>query len=126
MWDPGQYRRFGDERARPFFDLVGRVGAEHPGLVADLGCGPGELTATLADRWPEATVLGVDSSTAMIEAASETQPRPRLSFEIGDATEWTPAAPLDVLVANAVLQWLPDPLDVLARWAGLLAPGGWL
>jgi trans-aconitate 2-methyltransferase len=138
MWDPGQYRRFGDERARPFFELVGRIGADRPKLVADLGCGPGELTATLAGRWPGATVIGVDSSPAMIETAMietarresgpgpEGQARGRLSFELGDVTEWAPEAPADVLVANAVLQWLPHQLDVLARWAGLLADGGWL
>src|ERR1700729_2916485 len=136
MWDPGQYRRFGDERARPFFELVGRIGAGQPNLVADLGCGPGELTATLAERWPGARVTGVDSSPAMIEAAqgeraaNEAAPdgraRGRLSFELGDVTEWAPQAPADVLVANAVLQWLPHQLDVLARWAGLLADGGWL
>jgi trans-aconitate 2-methyltransferase len=126
MWDPAQYRRFGDERARPFFELVGRVDAQRPWFVADLGCGPGELTATLADRWPQARVIGVDSSAAMIEAAKEGRTPGRLSFELGDVTEWEPGAPPDVLVANAVLQWLPGQLDVLARWAGLLASGGWL
>jgi trans-aconitate 2-methyltransferase len=126
MWDPVQYRRFGDERARPFFELVGRVGAERPGLVADLGCGPGELTATLAERWPEAQVTGVDSSTTMIGTAREGLAPGRLSFELGDVTAWKPDVPADVLVANAVLQWLPDPLDVLVRWASLLADGGWL
>src|SRR5579863_1674598 len=69
MWDPQQYRRFGDERSRPFFDLVGRIDSGNPRSVADLGCGPGNLTATLAERWPEAAVTGVDSSPAMIEAA---------------------------------------------------------
>jgi trans-aconitate 2-methyltransferase len=126
MWDPVQYRRFGDERSRAFFELMARVGAGRPRLVADLGCGPGNLTATLAERWPEAAVVGVDSSTAMIKAAKDSQPRPGLSFELGDAAEWGPAAPADVIVANAVLQWLPGQLDVLARWAGLLADGGWL
>jgi trans-aconitate 2-methyltransferase len=127
MWDPEQYRWFGGERSRPFFDLLARVGAEQPRLVADLGCGPGELTATLSGRWPGATVLGVDSSPAMIETARAGQPADgRLSFQLGDATTWEPDAPLDVLVANAVLQWLPGQLQVLARWAGLLAAGGWL
>ena len=69
LWDPGTYLRFGTERARPFFDLVSRVQAEAPGFVADLGCGPGNLTAALAARWPAARVLGVDSSPEMIEAA---------------------------------------------------------
>jgi trans-aconitate 2-methyltransferase len=127
MWDPGQYRRFGDERARPFFDLMARVGAADPRFVADLGCGPGELTATLADRWPGARVAGIDSSAAMIEAARDGRPAgDRLTFDLGDARDWKPDTPVDVLVANAVLQWLPGQLDVLARWAGLLADGGWL
>ena len=69
MWDAGQYLRFGGERARPFFDLVAQVGATSPRYVADLGCGPGNLTAALAERWPDATVTGVDNSPEMIAAA---------------------------------------------------------
>jgi trans-aconitate 2-methyltransferase len=127
MWDPQQYRRFGGERSRPFFDLLARVDAGQPRLVADVGCGPGELTSTLAERWPGATVLGVDSSPAMIETARAGQPAGgRLSFQLGDASTWQPDAPLDVLVANAVLQWLPGQSEALARWAGLLSAGGWL
>jgi trans-aconitate 2-methyltransferase len=127
MWDPQQYRRFGDERSRPFFDLVGRIDSGNPRSVADLGCGPGNLTATLAERWPEAAVTGVDSSPAMIEAARAGNPGGgRLSFVLGDIGDWTPDAPLDVIVSNAALQWLPDQLKTLSRWAGLLAPGGWL
>ena len=84
MWDPGQYRRYGDERARPFFDLLARVAAADPRLVLDLGCGPGELTATLAERWPDADVIGVDSSAAMIESArSGAQRDGRPSFVLG-------------------------------------------
>lgn len=127
MWDPYQYRHFAGPRSRPFYDLLAQVPDGEPGQVADLGCGPGELTATLAERWPGATVTGVDSSPAMIEAARAAGTgHGRLSFELADVTRWEPAAPPDVLVANAVLQWLPGQLDVLTRWAGLLAPGGWL
>jgi trans-aconitate 2-methyltransferase len=127
MWDPGQYRRFGDERARPFFDLLARVAAADPKLVLDLGCGPGNLTAALAARWPGADVVGVDSSAAMIESArSGAQQDRRLSFVLGDVTDWEPAGPADVVVSNAVLQWLPDQLGVLARWAGFVAGGGWI
>src|SRR5215831_241621 len=70
-WDPSQYLRFADERARPFFDLAGRIAAVAPSYVVDLGCGPGQLTASLADRWPDAEVLGVDSSADMIRAAEQ-------------------------------------------------------
>ena len=69
MWDATQYLRFGGERARPFIDLLARVGAELPEYVVDMGCGPGNLTVLLADRWPSAAVCGVDSSPQMIEAA---------------------------------------------------------
>jgi trans-aconitate 2-methyltransferase len=128
MWDPGQYQRFADERSRPFFDLLARVGAEDPGLVVDLGCGPGTLTVTLASRWPGAEVRGVDSSAEMIAAA---RARPageghRLSFSLGDVREWEPAGRVDVIISNAVLQWIPDHLSVLARWASFLTAGGWL
>jgi trans-aconitate 2-methyltransferase len=128
MWDPGQYQHFGDERSRPFFDLLARVAADEPGHVADLGCGPGTLTATLASRWPDAEVRGIDSSPEMIEAAralrvAEGQ---RLSFAVGDVRDWQPDGRVDVIVSNAVLQWVPDHLTVLARWAGFLQAGGWL
>jgi len=127
MWDPGQYRRYGDERARPFFDLLARVAAADPKLVLDLGCGPGDLTATLAGRWADAGVIGVDSSAAMIESArSGAQQDGRLSFVLGDVRDWEPGSAADVVVSNAVLQWLPDQLGVLARWTGFVADGGWI
>jgi trans-aconitate 2-methyltransferase len=127
MWDPQQYGRYAGQRARPFFDLLARVSAEDPGLVLDLGCGSGELTATLAERWPRATVIGVDSSAAMIESARGIVRRDgRLSFVLADVADWEPPGRAGVIVSNAVLQWVPGQLDVLARWAGLLAGGGWI
>src|ERR1700750_3340623 len=69
MWDAALYLRFGGERARPFFDLLARVGAELPRYVVDMGCGPGNLTVLLAERWPTAVVSGVDSSPEMISEA---------------------------------------------------------
>jgi len=135
MWDPGLYRQFGDERSRPFFDLVGRIGAADPAFVADIGCGPGELTAALCRRWPSAEVVGVDSSPEMIVAAGEVldglrdeaggAPE-RLRFELGDAREWRPGRPPDVIVSNALLQWIPDHEPLMVRWAKALADGGWL
>ena len=74
MWDATQYLRFGGERSRPFFDLLARVGAELPCCVVDMGCGPGNLTVLLAERWPSAAVCGVDSSPQMIEAARKLVP----------------------------------------------------
>ena len=127
MWDPGEYQRFAGERGRPFFDLLARVRASDPRFVADLGCGPGNLTAALADRWPGAEVVGVDNSAEMIGAArAEAARRPRLSFALGDLREWRPARPVDALVSNAVLQWVPGHLNVVRCWVDMLSPGGWL
>jgi trans-aconitate 2-methyltransferase len=125
-WDPGTYLRHAGERARPFADLVARVGAEAPREVVDLGCGTGELTASLARRWPGARVTGVDSSPEMLAAAAAHAVPGRVGFVPGDVRDWRPAAPVDVVVTNAVLHWVPGHADLLARWAGDLAPGGWL
>jgi trans-aconitate 2-methyltransferase len=126
MWDAQQYLRFGDERARPFFDLIARIGAADPGYVADLGCGPGNLTQVLARRWPAAEVVGVDNSAEMIAATASAVEGGRPSFMLADVRDWRPSRPPDVLVCNAVLQWVPDHHDLLLSWADLLAPGGWL
>ena len=152
MWDPGTYLRFGNERARPFFDLLSRVGAEDPAFVADLGCGPGNLTAALAARWPGARVLGVDNSPEMIEAAQAEAATPemlgaaqaeaaspetgrgagaavepgQLEFRLADIRAWRPEQPVDVITCNAVLQWIPGHEELLTEWVRWLAPGGWL
>jgi trans-aconitate 2-methyltransferase len=125
MWDPDQYGLYADERGRPYHELVGRVAADRPGLVVDLGCGDGSLTATLAERWPEATVLGVDSSEAMLAEAAG-RATPRLSFASGRIEGWRPDRPVDVLVSNAALHWVPDHRSHLPRLVEMLAPGGWL
>jgi trans-aconitate 2-methyltransferase len=125
-WDPEQYRRFADERSRPFFDLTGRVGAERPRHVVDLGCGGGALTATLAERWPEALVEGLDSSAEMIAGAIPRAIPGRLRFTRADLRDWRPDAPVDVAVSNAVLQWVPGHATLLRGWVDALAPGGWL
>lgn len=125
-WDPVGYLRFGDERARPFTDLLARVGAREPLTVVDLGCGEGALTASLAARWPGAQVTGVDSSPQMLAAAAAHAVPGRVRFVQGDVRGWQPEEPVDVLVTNAVLHWVPGHADLLRRWAGQLAPGGWL
>lgn len=126
MWDPNQYLTFADERARPFYDLIGRVGAKAPDYVVDLGCGPGNLTAFLADRWPDAEIVGVDSSAEMIAAASQQAARPGLTFTLGDVRDWCPGRIVDVIVSNALLQWVPGHMDLLPGWVEALASDGWL
>ena len=123
-WDPQHYLTYADERGRPFVELVARVGAAAPTSVVDLGCGPGNLTALLASRWPAARVSGLDSSAEMI--ASARAGVPGVDFEVADLREWRPATPVDVLVSNATLQWVPDHVALLPELVGALAPGGWL
>ncbi|WP_324651276.1 methyltransferase domain-containing protein [Georgenia sp. H159] len=131
-WDPAQYARFADDRGRPFHDLLGRVGAREPRAVVDLGCGTGELTASLLDRWPDAQVVGVDSSPEMVAAAravARGAPAGTLLVEEADLRDWVSRrdeASCDVVVSNAALQWVPDHLELLPALVRLLAPGGWL
>ena len=126
-WDPDRYLAYADERGRPFLDLIARIDAEAPRTVVDLGCGPGNLTALLAQRWPDAEVIGLDSSPEMIEKARADVPGVR--FEVGDLREWVSddsGGRVDVLVSNATLQWVPGHLELLPRLVERVAPGGWL
>ncbi|HYT87531.1 MAG TPA: methyltransferase domain-containing protein [Gemmataceae bacterium] len=126
MWDANQYLRYAHERSRPFFDLMAQVETESAETIADLGCGPGHLTRTLAERWPAATILGVDNSPEMLEQARALAIPGRLEFVQADIATWRPDRPLDLLVSNAALQWLPDHERLFATLAAMLAPGGTL
>lgn len=122
MWDPTKYLAFADHRGRPFHDLVGRIGAREPRRVVDLGCGPGNLTETLARRWPDATVEAIDSSPEMVAAARALG----IDAHVGDVADWSPEPDTDVVVTNAVLQWVPGHEELLRKWAGQLPAGAWL
>ncbi|MBP1136265.1 trans-aconitate 2-methyltransferase [Arthrobacter sp. PvP023] len=125
-WDPAKYVEFGNHRDRPYFDLTARVHAESPRNVVDLGCGPGNLTATLAERWPDARVVGVDSSAEMLlKAAEHSAQTANLSFTLQDITDWMPSERTDVVVSNAALQWVPGHPALLAGWLEALTPGAW-
>jgi trans-aconitate 2-methyltransferase len=124
-WDPAQYARYADERGRPFVDLIARIGAESPRRVVDLGCGPGNLTALLPQRWPSAVIEGFDSSAEMITTA-QAAGIDGVSFRVEDAAAWTVPADADVIVSNAVLQWVPGHRDLLDAWCASLPSGGWL
>ncbi|HZU40563.1 MAG TPA: trans-aconitate 2-methyltransferase [Solirubrobacteraceae bacterium] len=121
-WDPTQYARYSGERGRPFFELVARVGASAPRAVVDLGCGSGELTVALAERWPQAQIRGFDASAEMIARAPRETP---VRFAVADAREFD-ATGTDVLISNAMLQWLPGHDELLRRWAARLNADGWL
>src|SRR5262245_18264947 len=121
MWSPEVYLRFADERGRPFHELVARIGADAPASVLDMGCGPGNLTQTLTQRWPNALVHGVDSAPEMIdEARAKTS---GITYEVADAMRYEVPADVDVIVSNAMLQWVPGHEAVLRRW---VRPGRWI
>jgi trans-aconitate 2-methyltransferase len=125
-WDPAKYVQFGDYRDRPYFDLTARVHADAPRHVVDLGCGPGNLTATLAERWPAAEVLGVDASAEMLAKSGDHAARSaNLSFSLADIADWMPSDQTDVVVTNAALQWVPGHRELLPRWLDALRPGAW-
>ena len=124
MWDAEQYLKYTDERSRPFGDLLARVAAQNAALIADLGCGPGNLTRTLSERWSRARVIGVDLSPDMLAQARLLAIPGRLEFVQADIAAWTPPEPLDLLVSNAAFQWVDDHDALLARLTRMLAPAG--
>lgn len=121
-WDPARYLTFGDERLRPAQDLLARVPLEAPARIADLGCGPGNATALLAQRWPDAAILGVDSTPEMLERARESGIE--AEWVEADLARWAPDQPFDLIYANAVFQWLDDHERLLPRLISFLRPGG--
>lgn len=124
-WDPQQYLRHAGHRGRPFVDLLARVPElpREPARIADLGCGPGNLTTLLAERWPTARVTGYDNSREMLEQAAG-HATDRLDFAYADAADWTPTETYDLLLSNATLQWVPGHADAFPRWIDAVAPGG--
>jgi trans-aconitate 2-methyltransferase len=125
-WNPSHYLRFADERLRPFVDLLARCGAEMPRRVVDLGCGPGNATVLLAERWPDADVVGVDGSEEMI-AAAQRRASSSLSFRVGDVLDFGGADDrgTDVVFSNATFQWVPGHLARFGAYIESLVPGGW-
>lgn len=123
-WDSTQYLQFEEYRTRPARDLLARVPAERPGTVVDVGCGPGNSTRLLLERWPEASITGIDSSAPMLARARDAIPDAR--FVEADLREWAPDGSVDVIFSNATLQWLGDHPAVLDHLLSWLAPGGTL
>jgi trans-aconitate 2-methyltransferase len=121
-WDPNQYLKFSDHRLRPALDLLAQIALEAPRSVYDLGCGPGNITHLIAERWPGATVTGLDSSAEMLAKAR--RDFPKLELVQADIASWSPPAPADLLFTNATLQWLEDHERLLPRLVGQLASGG--
>ncbi|MFJ9340104.1 trans-aconitate 2-methyltransferase [Streptomyces sp. NPDC101733] len=130
-WDPQQYLRHAGHRTRPFLDLLNRISElpTRPARIADLGCGPGNVTALLADRWPDARITGYDLSPEMLHRAAEEYAGPTsgggsLDFAHGDLASWLPEETYDLIVSNAALQWVPSHPGSFAPWINGLRPGG--
>ncbi|MEI9949364.1 MAG: trans-aconitate 2-methyltransferase [Pseudomonadota bacterium] len=121
-WNPALYRRFEDERTRPAQDLLARVALEHAAHVVDLGCGPGNSTELLCERFVGATVTGTDTSEAMLESARNRLPQ--CHFELSDVSSWQAKDAPDLIFANAVLQWVPGHDQLFPRLFAALAPEG--
>jgi trans-aconitate 2-methyltransferase len=121
-WDDAQYLKFADERTRPARELIVRVPVPVARRVLDLGCGPGNSTALLRERWPEARVTGVDASAEMLERAR--RDHPEIDWVLADAGRFVPEAPVDVSFSNALLQWLPDHAELLPALFEQVRPGG--
>jgi trans-aconitate 2-methyltransferase len=122
MWDPDVYLTFADHRGRPFLDLLSQVAAQQPRRVVDLGCGAGNLTAQLARRWPDAAIEAIDGSPEMVQAARERG----VDASVGDVRTWAPQPETDVVLSNAVMQWVPEHRELVVRWAGQLDAGSWI
>lgn len=121
-WNPERYLAFGDQRTRPAIDLLARVPLRQAEWIADLGCGPGNATRLLVERWPEATVIGIDSSSDMLANARRSGIRAR--WVEADITTWAPDPTFDLIYSNAALHWLRDHEALLPRLLGCLRPGG--
>ena len=121
-WSAKQYVAFEDERTRPVRDLLAALPPIDAHSVIDLGCGPGNSTEVLAARYPQANISGIDSSSDMIEAARRRLPH--LNFAVEDLQAWQDAGPFDVILANAVLQWVAHHEALLPALIAKLAPGG--
>jgi trans-aconitate 2-methyltransferase len=123
-WDPNQYLKFADHRLRPALDLLARIPTQEPGAVYDLGCGAGNVTKLLAERWPKARITGVDSSLAMLEKARAAAPR--IAFVLAELASWRASERAGVIYSNAALHWLEDHATLLPRLMEQLAPSGTL
>ncbi|MCB0187656.1 MAG: methyltransferase domain-containing protein [Caldilineaceae bacterium] len=123
-WDPNQYLKFEDHRLRPALELFERIPATDPHVIYDIGCGTGQITRLLAERWPNAQVYGLDNSPEMLTKASA-EPS-TVKWVEADMEQWKPAQTPDLIYSNATLQWVTDHATLFPRLVGFLRPGGCL
>ena len=123
-WDPGQYLKFVDARRRPALDLLARLDGTTAGCVVDLGCGTGNITRLLAERWPTAQLTGVDSDPAMLAEAAVTHSG--ILWQCAEIATWRATRAPDVIFSNAALQWLSDHQQLFPTLLEQLVDGGTL
>jgi len=123
-WNPDQYLKFSDERTRPCRDLAARIAIERPRRIIDLGCGPGNSTAVLAEHWPGADIAGIDNSADMVAKARASYPA--INWSVGDIAVWAESAgeTYDIVFSNAALQWVPDHAVLFPKLLNRASPGG--
>lgn len=125
VWNPAQYLRYADERRRPALDLIARIPLAAPGTIVDLGCGAGNVTRLLADRWGGARILGIDNSAAMLARAREdSSSDSRFEWIEADLATWRPHERVALLFSNAALHWLDAHETLFPRLFAMVAPGG--
>jgi trans-aconitate 2-methyltransferase len=121
-WNPDLYLRYEAERTQPSYDLVARIAAAAPASIIDIGCGPGNSTRVLRERWPLARIVGLDNSPEMITKARKAYPPGE--WLLADAAAWVPSTQYSIVFSNAALQWMPDHGKIIQRLYGAVAPGG--
>lgn len=120
-WDPSQYLKFADDRLRPALDLIARISGVEPRTICDLGCGAGNVTKLLRERWPDAQVTGLDSSRDMLDKARAI---PGVGWVEGDVAHWTSQQPADLVFSNAVLHWIDGHAQLFPHLIRQVARGG--
>jgi trans-aconitate 2-methyltransferase len=121
-WNPDLYMEFRSERTRPSIDLIARINSVEPKSIIDIGCGPGNSTQVLVNRWPKAKITGLDSSSAMIKRAKQDYPNQK--WIVADALTYDSEIKYDIVFSNAAIQWIPNHEDLLKRFHGMLSDNG--
>jgi trans-aconitate 2-methyltransferase len=121
-WNPESYLKFRNERSQPAYDLIARIALDRPNRILDVGCGPGNSTQALRERWPDSDLAGLDNSAEMIRQAKATAPTGQ--WILADAASWEPETRYDLVFSNAVLQWLPDHPRLFGRLWDWVEAGG--
>ena len=121
-WDPAQYLKFSDHRLRPAIELLGRIDLASPSVVYDLGAGAGNVTELLANRWPDARIIGVDNSAEMLRKAAERAAN--IEWEVGDLSDWKPKLQAELVFSNAAFQWIPRHGELFRQIMSALPVGG--